>query len=83
MTGPFKVDEGIKLNSDIYYVFMDNSLFAWYKSHSYRFKVKRAFMHYNSLSRVSEFFEDKRFTQEKITEWSLSNADLIVIENSR
>ena len=49
---------------------MDKTFFAWYKSHSRNFKVKCVFMHDNAPSYVlelnREFFENERFTVEKI-----------------
>ena len=83
--GPFKVDEGIKLDSANYCDFMDKTFFAWYKSQSHSFKVKCVFMHDNDPSHVSkltcELFQHKRFTGEKIMEWPLSSPDLNLIEN--
>ena len=78
--GPFKVDEGIKVNNANYYDFMDKAFFTWYKSQSHRFKVKYVSMHDNAPSHVSklthEFFEHKRFTGEKIMEWIPSSPNL-------
>lgn len=74
--GPFKVDEGVKLNSDNYCDFIKKIFFAWYKSQFHSFKVKCVFMHDNAPSHVSKLahvlFEHKGFTGEKIMEWPSS-----------
>ena len=84
ISGPFKVDEAVKLNSANYWDFMDKTFFACYTSRS--FKVKCVLMHDNAPSHISkfthEFFEHKRFTIEKIMEWPPSHPDLNLIENS-
>ena len=67
--GLFKVD-GVKLNSENYCDFMEETFFEWYESHSCSFKVKRVFIHDNAPSHeykfICEFFQHKRFTGEKI-----------------
>ena len=82
--GPFKVDEGVKLNAANYCNLMDKTFFEWYKSKFLSFKVKCVFMHINASSHISkitrEFFEHKRFTGEKtiIYYWSESYRKSIV-----
>ena len=64
---------------------MDKTLFAWYELQSHTFKVKSAFIHDIAPSHVSklihEFFEHKRFAEEKIMEWPSSSPELNPIEN--
>lgn len=58
ITEPFKVYEGVKLNSVNYFVFMDKT--EWYNFQPCNFKVKCVFMHNNAPSHMSkvtaEFF---------------------------
>ena len=56
--GPFKVDEGVQVNSANYSNFMDKTYFAWYKSQSCSFKMKYVFMH-NNASKIYQR-EDNR-----------------------
>ena len=62
--GPFKDKDRVKLNSANKCDFMDETFFAWYKSHS--FKMKCIPMHNKAPLHVAkltcEFFEHKRFT---------------------
>ena len=81
--GPFKVDERVKLKCTNYWNLMDETFFAWYKSQSC--KVKCVFILDSVHSHVSKLthklFKHKRFTREKIMEWSSSSPDLNLIEN--
>ena len=72
LIGPFKVDEEVKLNSTNYCNFMNKIFFAQYKSQSCNFKVNYVLMLDNAPSHsfklTCEFFEHKRFSEEKIME---------------
>lgn len=52
--GPFKVDEGVKLNNANYWDFMYKTFFEWYKSQPGSFKAKCVFMHNNAALYVSK-----------------------------
>ena len=71
--GPYKVDEGIKLNSANYNNFIDETF------QSCSFKVKCVFMHDNILPMYHEFFVHKRFTGKKI--WNGHHQVLIWIQS--
>ena len=77
--GPFKIDEGVWLDSANYCDFMDKTFFAWYKSKPRSFKVKCVFMHEDAPSQVSKL-TCKRFTGNKIMGWPLSIHDLSPIK---
>ena len=45
LVGPYKVDEGLKMNADIYSQFLNQNFFVWYRAQSRSFKLKFLFMH--------------------------------------
>ena len=51
--GPFKVDEGVKLNSESLCAFLEKTYFRWYKGQNRGFKTKSVLscttMHYRML----------------------------------
>ena len=67
--GQFKVDYGLKLNTAIFWDFMNKTFFTWYKFQSRSFKVKCVFMRNNAPSHVSkltcDFFFNTKDLQEK------------------
>ena len=85
ISGSFKVEEEVKLNSANYCDFMDKTLFAWYKSLTCNFKEKCVLIHDISPAYESklilEFIEHKRFTEEKIMEWPPSSPVQNLIQN--
>ena len=85
LIGPFRVDDGAKLNSDSYCKFLDATFFHWYKTQPRRLKTKWTFMHDNAPSHASrltrQILEAKRISGERIMEWPPQNSDLNPIEN--
>ena len=83
--GPFKVDDGVKMNSVNYTAFLDKNFFPWYKAQSRSFKLKSMFMHDNAPSHASQwtraYLEHKKIKGEKIMEWPSQSPDLNPIEN--
>ena len=70
LIGPFRVPEGVKLDSQSYVKFLSDNFFAWYKSQSRSFKMKCIFMHDNAPARASrlttEFFASKNFKEDRL-----------------
>lgn len=83
--GPFKVEEGVKLNSDNYCELLNAEFFPWYRSQSRVFKRDSIFMHDNAPSHASkvttEFLAKKGFSGKKLMVWPSSSPDLNPIEN--
>ena len=83
--GPFKVDDGVKINCVNYTEFLDKHFFKWYKAQTRSFKLKSMFMHGNALSHASqytgEYLRNKGMKNEKIMEWPSQSPDLNPIEN--
>ena len=83
--GPFKVDEGVKMNSVNYTAFLDKNFFPWYKAQTRSFKLKCMFMHDNAPSHASQYtrgyLASKNIKNEKIMEWPSQSPDLNPIEN--
>ena len=71
--GPFRVDEGVKLNSASYCEFLEKTFFHWYNGQPRRFRMKWTFMHDNAPSHASrftkQFLEDKGISGDRIMEW--------------
>ena len=73
LIGPFKVDEGVKLNSVNYCKFLDGTFFTWYNKQSRKFKTNCIFMQDNTPPHASRLTSDhlakKRFKDDKLMVW--------------
>ena len=83
--GPFKVDKGVKMNSENYSSFLEANFFRWYKSQTWQFKAKYIFMHDNASVHASQYTKAyltrKGIGNEKIMQWPANSPDLNPIEN--
>ena len=62
--GPFRVDEGVKLNSASYCEFLEKTFIYWYNGKPRRFRMKWTFIHDNAPSHASRF--TKKFLEDKV-----------------
>ena len=85
LIGPFMIDSGVKMNSEIYSAFLDDTFLKWYRSQGRAFKQKCIFMHDNAPSHASRYTVDhldkKGFRGDKIMTWPAQSPDLNPIEN--
>ena len=83
--GPFKVDDGVKMNSANYTAFLNANFFTWYRAQPRGFKTKCMFMHDNAPAHASQFtgayLASKGIKETKIMEWPSQSPDLNPIEN--
>ena len=85
LIGPFKVEEGVKMNSENYSSFLQANFIPWYRSQSRKFKKDCIFMHDNAPAHASHFTKafltSKNIPETKIMNWPPSSPDLNCIEN--
>ena len=85
MIGPFKVREGVKINSVNYTAFLDDLFFKWYNAQTRGFKTKCMFMHGNAPAHASQYtgayLARKGIKGSKIMEWPSQSPDINPIEN--
>ena len=83
--GPFKVDDGVKLNSENYCKLLDDTFFRWYKAKTRTFKRDCIFMQDNAPSHAAkataQFLARKGFPENKIMSWPASSPDINPLEN--
>ena len=83
--GPFKVEKGVKMNSQNYTTFLSANFLPWYRSQSRAFKLKCMFMHDNAPSHAAKytqaFLTSKGIKNDKIMQWPANSPDLNPIEN--
>ena len=85
IVGPYMMESGVKINSQVYSQFLNDTFIKWYRPQSRTFKRKAIFMHDNAPSHVSSFTHDflgqKGFEESKIMTWPAQSPDLNPIEN--
>lgn len=85
LIGPFRVAEGVKMNSVNYCQFLEEHLLKWLKKKTAAQRKKMMFMHDNAPSHASKFtsawLASKGFKEDTIMEWPPSSPDLNCIEN--
>uniref|UniRef100_A0A8C6PEG7 Tc1-like transposase DDE domain-containing protein n=1 Tax=Nothobranchius furzeri TaxID=105023 RepID=A0A8C6PEG7_NOTFU len=86
LVGPFRVEDGVKLNSQSYCQFLEDTFFKqWYRKKSASFKKNTIFMQDNAPSHTSKYstawLARKGIKEEKLMAWPPCSPDLIPIEN--
>lgn len=86
LVGPFRVEDGVKINSQTYCQFLEDTFFKqWYRKKSVSFKKNMIFMQDNAPSHASKYstawLASKGLKEEKIMTWPPCSPDLNPIEN--
>lgn len=86
LIGPFKIPDGVKINSENYCQFLnDNFLKKWYNKKSTSMKKTIIFMHDNAPSHASKYttswLASKGFKGDRLMVWPPASPDLNPIEN--
>lgn len=85
IAGPFKVEEGVKMNSVNYTKFLEDNFLPWYRSKPASFKKKMIFMQDNAPSHASNYTKDwlakKNFKDNRLMIWPPASPDLNPIEH--
>ncbi|CAJ0933265.1 unnamed protein product [Ranitomeya imitator] len=85
LVGPFRVEDGVKLNSQTYCQFLEDFFKQWYRKKSVSFKKNMIFMQDNAPSHASNYstawLASKGLKEEKIMTWPPCSPDLNPIEN--
>lgn len=85
LLGPFRVDDGVKLNSEGYCAFLNEHFLTWFKSQRPQFRNKLVFMHDNAPSHASnhtkQWLSEQGLRNEKLMVWPPNSPDLNPIEN--
>ncbi len=86
LVGPFRVEDGLKLNSQTYCQFLEDTFFKqWYRKKSAAFKKTMIFMQDNAPSHASKdstaWLASKSLKDDRIMTWLPGSPDLNPIEN--
>ena len=83
--GPFRVPDGVKLDSEAYIGFLNQNFVPWYRSRPMAFKRKAIFMQDGApahSAKVTKLFIDKLgFKNSRLMTWPANSPDLNPIEN--
>ena len=58
LSGPYRVHDGVKLDSQSYVKFLSDNVFSWYRLQSWSFRSKCIFMHDNAPVHASKFTKE-------------------------
>ena len=86
LVGPFRVEDGLKINSQNYCQFLEDTFFKqWYRKKPASFKKTMIFMQDNAPSHASKYstawLANKGLKDDRKMTWPTSSPDLNPIEN--
>ena len=85
LIGPFRVPEGVKINSKTYIDFLKKNFMPWYRKQPLAFKRKTTFMQdgapAHSAQLTKDFLEKMGFKGARLMKWPANSPDLNPIEN--
>ena len=85
LIGPFRVDDGVKMNSQNYCEFLSKNFLPWIKRQPAATRKKLMFMQDNAPSHASKFsvawLAAQGFKDDTLMDWPASSPDLNPIEN--
>ena len=85
LVGPFKVENGVKINSETYCAFLKKNFLPWWKKVPAKVKKTLVFMQDNASSHGSRYFREwlalRGFVDDRLMVWPTVSPDLNPIEN--
>lgn len=85
LVGPFKLKDGVKMNSKSYCDFLEQYFFEWLDNQSLAKRRSMIFMQDNAPSHASKFtkswLKEKGFVEDSLMDWPSNSCDLNPIEN--
>ena len=85
LVGPFKVENGVKINSETYCAFLKKNFLPWWKKAPAKVKKTLVFMQDNASSHASHYSREWLvlcgFVDDRLMVWPAVSPDLNPIEN--